>query len=226
MTDRFDLFIREKTFLQNLAPRTIKYYKECWNAFTRYKGELSEQGVKEFMMSMLEAGMKPGSPNAFARGMNVYFAWLKANKYIEEQLKVPLVKTEKRVLRTYRPEDMQKIINYHPEYFGEKRLMALLATLVDCGLRIDEALTLERKGVDLDNLLLTVAGKGRKERVVPFSRDLRKVLYKWLKEHNNALVFCTRRGDKLGYDNVRRDFHLLLDNNTVNRIRRLKRHKS
>ena len=35
---------------------------------------------------------------------------------------------------------------------------------------------------DFDNLLLTVVGKGRKQRKVPFSTELRKVLFRFSKE--------------------------------------------
>jgi len=56
---------------------------------------------------------------------------------------------------------------------------ALACTLTDTGVRIDEALGLRRGDVDFDNLLLKVRGKGRKERLVPFSFELRRLLFRW-----------------------------------------------
>jgi site-specific recombinase XerD len=81
---------------------------------------------------------------------------------------------------------------------------------MDTGLRINEALTLRRDKVDFDNLLLIVIGKGNKERVVPFSYELRKALYKYSRSHNYEYIFCTQDGRKLRYDNIRRDFDLLM----------------
>jgi len=46
-------------------------------------------------------------------------------------------------------------------------MMAPLYLLIDTGARVSEALSLTRKNVDFDNLLVTLQGKGRKERRVP-----------------------------------------------------------
>jgi integrase len=54
--------------------------------------------------------------------------------------------------------------------------------------------------MDFDNLLMTVRGKGDK-RIVPFSIELRRVLFKFLCRHNFELVFPTRDGGKMLYDN-------------------------
>jgi integrase/recombinase XerD len=68
--------------------------------------------------------------------------------------------------------------------------------LVDTGTRIDEALSLKWTDVDFDNLLMTVTGKGNKQRKIPFSFELRKLLFKH--RHQYELVFCTGNGKKLG----------------------------
>ena len=83
-------------------------------------------------------------------------------------------------------------------------MMALMA--VDTGARLDERLTLSRANVDPDNLLVKVGGKGDKERLIPFSLELRKTLYRFLQSHNHQLVFCTRAGGRLSRRNVLRDY--------------------
>jgi integrase len=90
-------------------------------------------------------------------------------------------------------------------------MMAILYLLVDTGARINEALTLTRKNIDWDNLLVTLYGKGKKERRIPISLECRKALYRWLQTHKHEFVFCTRDGNKLRYDNMRRDFMTILD---------------
>lgn len=82
----------------------------------------------------------------------------------------------------------------------------MLCLLIDTGLRITEALSLQRSKVDFENMLLTVMGKGNKERTIPMSLELRKVLCKWCDKHSHELVFSTRQGGRLGYDNTLRDF--------------------
>ncbi len=215
MMDLFAVFIQEKTYLKGLSQKTLSHYQDSWKTFFRYKGEVSEAGIKLFVMNMAQSGMKPGAANAYSRSINSYLSWLYENKHLEIHLKAPLLKVEKRVLKTFKPEEAKKILGYHPTCNGEKRLLAILCTLVDTGIRIDESFNLTRDGVDLENLLLTVQGKGKKERKIPMSRELRKILYRWLKTHSHELVFCNRNGDKLVYDNIRRDFNQLLKKTKV-----------
>jgi integrase/recombinase XerD len=70
---------------------------------------------------------------------------------------------------------MTLLLGWKARGFESSRLHALVCPTLDTGVRIDEALTLRLANVDYENLLLTVFGKGRKERRVPFSFELRKV---------------------------------------------------
>lgn len=58
--------------------------------------------------------------------------------------------------------------------------------LLDTGSRISEALGLRVSDIDVYNLLVTLDGKGRKQRVVPFSFELRKALFRYATEHRRA----------------------------------------
>ncbi len=95
------------------------------------------------------------------------------------------------------------------------RAYVLACTLVDTGIRIEEALGLRQADVDYDNLLLTVRGKGGKDGIVPFSFELRRVLFRWrqLQERRRwpaVWVFATRIGTRLGQRNALRAHYLLL----------------
>jgi integrase len=79
-----------------------------------------------------------------------------------------------------------------PKRFDQWRLHTLIALLLDTGVRIEEALSLNRGDVDLDNLLVTVFGKGRKERRVPFSFELRKVLFRYEQVRARQCAQCER----------------------------------
>ena len=75
---------------------------------------------------------------------------------------------------------------------GPHLVLAML--LLDCGLRIGEALNLERDNVDLDNLVLRVLGKGSKERLVPISLEMRKHLFRSLRQTSGRYVFAVFSG--------------------------------
>jgi integrase/recombinase XerD len=86
--------------------------------------------------------------------------------------------------------------------------------LTDVGLRITECLTLSPESVDLQNMLLTVQGKGRRERIIPFSVEVRKIFISFLKHRNidfsTCYLFCNRDGGMLDYPNLFRDMKKLL----------------
>jgi hypothetical protein len=61
-------------------------------------------------------------------------------------------------------------------------------------------------------MTLTVLGKGRKERPVPFSLEMRKVRYRWQtmpREHSSPLLFATRSGLPMNHRNAFRDVQRL-----------------
>jgi integrase/recombinase XerD len=57
---------------------------------------------------------------------------------------------------------------------------ALVELLYGAGLRVSEAMALEKNGVDLDDRLVRVVGKGDKERVVPLGREAAEALRRYL----------------------------------------------
>ncbi len=57
---------------------------------------------------------------------------------------------------------------------------AILEVLYGCGLRVAELVGLEVDDVDLDGQLLTVFGKGRRERIVPLGSAAHEALSQWM----------------------------------------------
>jgi integrase/recombinase XerD len=57
---------------------------------------------------------------------------------------------------------------------------ALVELLYGAGLRVSEAVTLDRQSVDLENRLVRCIGKGSKERIVPIGREAAEALRRYL----------------------------------------------
>jgi integrase/recombinase XerD len=123
-------------------------------------------------------------------------------------------------LPTYDDKNVKRLLAWKPKSVMQYRLHTLVSLLIDVGARIDEALGLKWPDVDFDNLLLMLHGKGRKDRKVPMSLELRKRLYIWqrkLKEKKEkdgkveltGFVFGTQGGTKQGRRNVLRDVKIL-----------------
>jgi integrase len=54
----------------------------------------------------------------------------------------------------------------------------LVLALADTGCRISELLGLRWSDVNFDDLLITIKGKGDKQRIIPFSLELRKHFFR------------------------------------------------
>jgi len=92
--------------------------------------------------------------------------------------------------------------------FYHRRLHLLALLLLNTGCRISEALHLRVRDIDLDDLLVTLGGKGRKERVVPFSFALRQGFFRYIRDQGrraDSLLLAARAETTLSRDNVRRD---------------------
>jgi Site-specific recombinase XerD len=211
IAELFESFIRERRYLSNLSEGTLTYYREVFNNFSKEGAfnPLSKQSLTNTIIKFKERGVKVGAINTYVRGINVFLRWLSENGHCE-LLRLPPLKGEQRILRSLTDAELKAILSYKQKNRTERRLHTILCVLTDAGLRINEALTLEKSKIDFDNLLLTVRGKGSKERIVPFSYELRRILFRYLSKHKFELVFCNRYDGKLRYDNVRRDFNNLM----------------
>lgn len=205
----FRQFLKEKRFIQNASQNTIWFYEQSFKAFG-LESPLSKAQLNERIATLRQQGKSPGCCNAYIRGMNSFLSWLLENGHLEERLNIKLLRAETRVMRTFNEAQIRAIVTSKPKKFTEARLHALLCLVIDTGIRINEALTLTRDKIDFDNLLVTVKGKGNKERIVPISLECRKILFKFLNSHRFELVFPTKLGGHLLYDNTRRDFKRLM----------------
>jgi integrase/recombinase XerD len=206
-------FVRHKRFLQGVSENTVYFYSLCFKAWEDIHGDSlpDKQNINEWVIRLRERGTTPNTCDAYARGFNAFLNWLHQEGHIPELLKVKRPKLEKKVMKVFTEAQLRAVVGYRPKNEIELRTHTLILVALDTGARINELLTLTRDRVDLDNLLITVCGKGNKERIIPFSVECRKVLYKWLRKQKFSLVFSTRHGGKLIYDNTRKDFNKLLE---------------
>jgi len=116
--------------------------------------------------------------------------------------KIKPLKDEIKTIKAFCESQVRALLGWKPRTYSQKRLYTLLCFLLDTGAKINEAITLTRNRIDMDNLLITLRGKGSKERIVPISLEYRKTLFKHLRSHKFDLVFCTNQGGKLRYRNL------------------------
>ncbi|HXM42153.1 MAG TPA: site-specific integrase [Bryobacteraceae bacterium] len=88
------------------------------------------------------------------------------------------------------------------------RLVAL--TILDTGLRASEVLELTTEQINLDALTIKILGKGGKKRIVPFSLELRKALWRYKAGVGKRNIFFgTKNETSVTLRNLERDFKVL-----------------
>src|SRR5262245_33094207 len=214
----FSQFLDERRYLKNVTPDTIEWHETAFKAFRRALNDdappITKSSLQSFVVKLRQRNVKPVSLNTYIKALNAFCRWLHQEGHHAERLELPLLKLEKRVLQTLTDQQMTTLLARKPKGFIGNRLHALIAFVLDTGVRVDEALTARVGSVIYENLLVTVFGKGRKERRVPFSFELRKVLYRY--ERLRAaqcprceLLFPSLEGTTWDQRNALRGLHLL-----------------
>lgn len=239
----FAAFVQERRYLKNVSPSTVSWYT---HAFKWLPSETpTQEQLKDAVMRMREKGLKETGCNAAIRAINAYLHWDSGSERKCgagcSHLRIPQLKEPQNILPTLTAAQVALLVNWKPKarHFYQRRLHLLTLLLLDTGCRISEALTLRVREVDMDNMLMTLDGKGRKQRIVPFSFMLRKALHRFITEFKrtpDSLLFATRqetpvgrvialRGVKLlckrlGFDPPKRTLHAFRHTFAVNYLRR------
>lgn len=206
-----ELFLQSRKYEKNVSPKTIVWYGNAFKTF----GELDissaqalSRSVTAKVKELLERGMKPVSVRSWLTGIRAYGYWLHEEGYLKDKPKISIIKFEKKLIATLSAEQIKQVLAYKPKGLNLTRAHHLALTVLDCGLRLSEVLAITRADVDLDNMLITVKGKGGKYRRVPMSFELRKSLHRYMKIRD-GYVFGTQVGTQATVSNAERDMREL-----------------
>ncbi len=210
----FSQFVRERQFLSNVSPSTLEWYK---HSFKWLRSESpSQDELKDAVLRMREKGLKATGCNSAIRAINAYLHWsaspgTKCSPACSHP-RMPSLKEPQLILPTFTAAQVSLLVKWRPKTFCQRRLHLLVLFLIDTGCRITEALTVRVSDVDMENLLVTLDGKGRKQRVVPFSFELRRALFRYIRDFGrkpDRLLLASRNETRLGRRVMLRDVKLL-----------------
>jgi len=185
----------------NLSPRTVHGYGEAVDLLGRFLAEkgmplyvasITREHVEEFINDLLEHRKPATAANRF-RSLQQFWKWLVEEGEIKESpmahMRVPKVpEYEPPILRE---DELKKLLATcdKGDEFDDRRDAALLRVLIDTGMRRAECAGLrydphddDNNDVDLDQGLLRVMGKGRRERVLPIGAKTVKALDRYLRK--------------------------------------------
>jgi integrase/recombinase XerD len=210
----FSDFLRERQYLNNVSPATLEWYE---HSFKWLPSEApSQDELRAAILRMREKGLKATGCNSVIRAVNSYLHWQSAGERKCgpgcQHLRIPPLKEPQLILPTLTEQQAALLIKWKPQNFYQRRLHLLGLLLLDTGCRITEALSLRVSEIDFDNLLVTLDGKGRKQRVVPFSFELKKALFRYIRDYARTagmLLFASRSESMLGRRVMLRDMKLL-----------------
>ena len=170
-----------------LAPRTVEHYRRDLQDFARWRGSAigaaTTEEIERYLADLRAAG-RTGS--TLARRLAALRSFFRHQTLIgaREDNPAAAVASPRRTRplpRTLSPGEVERLIEAAagttPRAFRDA---ALLELLYGAGLRVSEAVGLERAAVDLDERLVRCLGKGGKERVVPIGRRAAEAVRRYL----------------------------------------------
>jgi integrase/recombinase XerD len=196
-------FINSGRYLRGWSERKVRTYTTGLAALGNTPR--TKAGLAAWVVAQRDRGLTRGGINMYARTINSYLSWLHEEGHVSERLRIKLLPDPPKPLTPISDSEIRKLVLFRPQHSAQKRTWTLVLLMMDCGLRISEALGLDRANIDLHNCVVRVLGKGNRERLVPISLECRKRLYLLLKSTTHDAVFATRSGLRLSFRNAYRD---------------------
>lgn len=208
-------FLDHLAFERGLSARTLEAYGRDLFRFLAY---LDDRGVhdlpavegthlREYTYRLKDDGLAPTSIRRAQSTLRTYFAFCLGEGWVAddptERLESP--RTWRRLPDVLGRDEVVRLVEApDPESGFYWRDRAILEVLYSSGLRVSELADLPLTGVDLDERVLLVYGKGSKERLVPLGGPAARALGRYLRELRPELdggrgqgrgrVFLTARG--------------------------------
>jgi integrase/recombinase XerD len=170
-----------------LAPRTVESYRRDLEDFAGQLGRgiagATAEEIESYLADLRAAGR---SSATLARRLAALRSFFRHQMLIGEREDNPAAgiaspRRARTLPRTLSPGEAERLIEAANGVTPRAlRDGALVELLYGAGLRVSEAVGLERAGIDLDERLVRCLGKGGKERVVPIGRRAAEALRRYL----------------------------------------------
>ena len=169
------------------SPRTLDAYRRDLASLAAFRGgpvgEATLEELERWLAAMRAQGLAPATLSRRVSAVRSYFRHLTLIGIREENpaAAIQLPRRVKRLPRVLSPAEMERLIDAAAGTTPRAlRDHALVELLYGAGLRVSEAVGLEKGAVDLDDRLVRVVGKGGKERLVPLGRPAAETVRRYL----------------------------------------------
>lgn len=203
----FEKFIRSR-HLKGVSENTIISYRNLTARFIKYVGAdteietITQDNLEDFVDSLYSVGLSQTSIASYIRNTKIFLEWYQKKnvvKYSAAELVIP--RSPKKMVYMYSIADIDLIFNTietHSEWLTIRN-KAIVALMLDSGLRQKEVCTLKIYNLFFDDCRLKVCGKGNKERIVPMGNITQKFLreYLELRPFESDNLFLSYHGEPL-----------------------------
>ena len=213
INDAFENFLQHCRFEKTLTNQTIEDYKADFYQFQKYYPEkndtskLSSIDLNDFSYDQAINGLSPSTIARRIATIKNFYLFLEgegiSKNLVDSEIELP--KKEKNLPSVLTEDEINKLLN-NPDLSTEKGIRdhAILEIMYSCGLRVSEAVNLTLKQINEQERLVSVIGKGKKERIIPIRETALKALKQYINEIRNKhlvidknYVFLDKKGKQI-----------------------------
>lgn len=218
-------FLDYLKYERNYSVRTVDEYgddlREFESFFTSLDARLTWETIdsdiiRDWMESMMDKGNTATTVGRRLSAVRSFFRFALSRGMIavDPAHRVSCPKKDRPLPQFVRERDVEALLDeamWNMDDFKEVRARTIILTLYETGLRISELLGLDDVDVDLQACQLKVTGKGDKQRIVPFGRELRGALEHYMGVRDDSVArrspafFLSDKGLRTTYDQARRE---------------------
>ncbi len=207
LSEAVELFINFKS--KELSPRTLKEYRNDLKLLQKQIGDIPVENIKTAHLIVFRSSLNcsPSLINRRLSALNSFFNFLVDMELIEKNPIKPslrIKKVKQRVPEALTEDEVEKVLKAAAERSYRDYLM--LKTVLQCGLRISELLSLKKESI-VDyrgRKVLRVIGKGGKERFIPLTGEFAEELCRYAETCQTERLFpLTYQGAKYIFNRIK-----------------------
>jgi integrase/recombinase XerC len=195
---------------RGLSPRTREAYARDLASLRDYMHDqaleqprqLNEHHVRALVAKRHRQGLGGKSLQRLLSSIRSFYRWLLRERLADTNPAAPVraPKSARRLPGVLDADMVHQLLEFEPQSAIETRDKALLELFYSSGLRLSELTGLEWSQLDLAAGMVTVRGKGNRQRMVPVGRKAREALLAWrsqrleLASYETPQVFTSQRG--------------------------------
>ncbi|HCX25159.1 MAG: integrase [Flammeovirgaceae bacterium] len=210
-----DSFLKYLRYEKRYSEHTLTAYTKDLEQFTHFLHETFEiddltevkhPHLRSWIVELMEAGIAPGSINRKIATLKSYYKFLLAREFIATNPtgRLKPLKAEKRLPSFVRENEMVVLldqIEFSKDFFGLRDRL-ILEMLYATGIRLSELIGLKDLDINEYQNSVKVLGKRNKERLIPTSDFIVKLLRNYREKRNQQFgktefLLVTDNGDKL-----------------------------